>query len=177
MRNVRKNMGAVPLLLLLAACGGASMTGTNNSGISATALLSVSPAPSATNVPTTGPFVMVFNGAMHSGMEQYVDMHKGDVSGAVMPMTCAWSADQKTLTCNVNAPLASQTTYVLHMGAGMTGSSGGVINMTAGRMMGGIDVTSGMMNFSHGGQSTSMMGSGWLGTGGWYGMTFSFRTM
>ena len=177
MRSVLKNRGAVPLLLLLAACGGASMTGTNDSGISATALLSVSPAPSATNVSTTGPFVMVFNGAMHSGMEQYVDMHKGDVSGAVMPMTCARSADERTLTCTVNAPLASQTTYVLHMGAGMTGSSGGVIDMTAGRMMGGIDVTSGMMNGSHAGQSMSMMGAGWLGANGSFGMTFSFKTI
>jgi len=94
-------------------------------------------------------------------MEQYVMLHQGTgVTGPVHPMTCDWSADRTTLTCQPQGPLDPNTDYTLHLGSGMRDDEGHSIGMDGGYGMGGQMVGSGMM------------GGGMMGGG----MRFTFRT-
>ena len=49
-------------------------------------------------------------------MEQYVDLHEGDLDGPLVPIRCAWSSDRITLGCTPDAPLKARTRYSLHVG-------------------------------------------------------------
>jgi hypothetical protein len=136
---------------------------------SATALQSVTFGPATFQHPG-GTVAMQFNGAMMSGMEQYVDLHQGDTTGSEVPMTCSMSADRAMISCAPNTVLTPGAQYTLHMGAGMMGSNGTPVDMSAGMGMGGTWMTSGMM----GGHNGAMMGSGWTDTAGHGGMLFTF---
>jgi hypothetical protein len=117
-----------------------------------------------------GTMTMGFNGTMMAGMEQYVDLHRGDTTGAQVAMTCTMSSDRTMISCAPDAALAPGAGYTLHMGAGMMGSTGMPIDMSPGMGMGGTWMTSGMS----GGHNGSMMGSGWTDTDGHSGMLFAF---
>lgn len=117
-----------------------------------------------------GSMTMDFNGAMMAGMEQYVDLHRGDRTGALVPMTCTMSTDRTMISCVPNAALAPGAQYTLHMGAGMMGSTGSPIDMAPGMGMGGAWMSGGMS----GGHNGSMMGSGWTDSSGHAGMLFTF---
>jgi len=120
--------------------------------------------------------VLTFSGSMAQGMEAYMDMHTGTTAGAIMPMACSWSADRTTLTCT-HAPLAGGSTYTIHVGGGMRDAGGNPIDMgDMMNMLGGTWLQSGMMGGMHAGQSMGMMGSGWMGSNGSYGMMFTFTT-
>ncbi len=173
MSNLARAMSLVTVLVA-AGCGG-NATGPNGPE-SASALLAVAPAGDATNVNRMGPMTMTFDGAMGTGMEQYVDLHHGDLSGPLHPMTCTWSADRSVLTCVPTSPMDPDDMYTLHMGGGMRGAQGGAVNMGRGSTMGGHTIQGNMMNGSHAGQPMSMMGSGWRGADGSYGMMFQFHT-
>ena len=138
--------------------------------------MSVSPAGGATGMAVGSPMTFRFNGAMGTGMEQYVDLHMGDLSGAEVAMSCAWSADRTLLTCTPGSPLASRTTYALHLGGGMTSAGGMAVDYTAGLSTGGQWIMGGMMTGTHGGMGWGMMGSGWHNANGSYGMVFTFTT-
>lgn len=168
--------------ILAGACGGGSdmmgsgMNGRGGMATSAT-LMSVSPAGGATGVPVATSVTIRFGGAMAGGMEQYVDLHVGDLSGPVVAMGCAWSADRTVLTCTPAAPLAPQTTYAIHVGGGMTGASGAAVDYTTyGPGMGGQWLMGSMMTSTHGGMAWGMMGNGWRHANGSYGMVFAFTT-
>ena len=152
--------------LLVLACSSDNTTPTTTA---ATALDAVAIDP-ATAAHPGGTMTMEFNGAMMTGMEQYVDLHRGDTTGAQVPMTCTMSSDRTTITCAPNAALTPGAEYTLHMGAGMTGSSGTPIDMSAGMGMGGSWMTGGMGG-SHNG---AMMGGGWTDSAGHTGMLFPF---
>ena len=153
--------------LLVAGCGSTMM----DSSLS-TQLVSVSPRGGAVGVSTTPDIVLSFNHAMMAGMEQYLALHLGTVTGPTIPMSCSWSDGRKTLSCHPGQPLASATSYTIHMGGGMMDSDGQPVGMDSyGMGMGGQWATGGMM----GGQS-GMMGPGWQGAGGTYGMMFGFTT-
>ena len=164
------------------ACGGGSsmtgsdMTGSGGGPAAGAALMSVSPAGGATGMAVGSPMTFRFSGAMGTGMEQYVDLHMGDLSGAEIAMSCAWSADRTQLTCTPSSPLASRTTYALHLGGGMMGSGGGAVDYTAGLGMGGQWIMGGMMTGTHGGMAWGMMGNAWRSANGSYGMVFTFTT-
>jgi len=164
------------------ACGGgSSMTGSgmNGSGGGTAAgatFMSVSPAGGAIGMAVGSPMTFRFSGAMGAGMEQYVDLHMGDLSGAEVAMSCAWSADRTQLTCTPGSPLASRTTYALHLGGGMTSAGGMAVDYTAGLSTGGQWIMGGMMTGTHGGMGWGMMGSGWHNANGSYGMVFTFTT-
>ena len=164
------------------ACGGGSsmtgsdMTGSGGGPAAGAALMSVSPAGGATGMAVGSPMTFRFSGAMGTGMEQYVDLHMGDLSGAEIAMSCAWSADRTQLTCTPSSPLASRTTYALHLGGGMMGSGGGAVDYTAGLGMGGQWIMGGMMTGTHGGMGWGMMGGVWRNANGSYGMVFTFTT-
>jgi hypothetical protein len=140
-------------------------------------LQSVAPSGGATNVAATGPMTATFSGAMGPGMEGFVDLHHGDTSGPVMPMTCAWSTDRMTLTCRPDAPMDPDDMYTFHLGGGMMDASGMRLNMDRGLQMGGQRLSGSMLNGMHAGQPMSMMAPGWRAADGSYGMTFSFQTL
>jgi hypothetical protein len=181
-----KQVGVSAALLaaaLVGACGGgSSMTGPgmNGSGGGSTsagaAFMSVSPAGGATGMAVGSPITLRFSGAMGAGMEQYLDLHMGDLSGPEVAMSCAWSADRTQLTCTPGSPLASRTTYAIHVGGGMMTSGGAAVDYTAGLGMGGQWIMGGMMTGTHGGMQWGMMGSGWRNANGSYGMVFTFTT-
>jgi Bacterial Ig-like domain len=173
----------VSAAMLEGACGGGSSMGPMGGGpVEATpgtgsAFMSVSPAAGATSVATGSPVMFRFSAAMAEGMEQYVDLHKGDLSGPVVPMACAWSAGQTVLTCTPAAPLAPHTTYAIHLGGGMMSAGGMPIDYTTyGLGIGGQWIMGGMMSGTHGGMGWGMMGSGWRNANGSYGMVFTFTT-
>lgn len=176
MRNV------VPAFVsaILAATVACSGTGTGPAS-AATALVTVSPVGGATNVGSGAPIVVAFSQPMGSGMEMYVSLHEGDVTGPTVPGVMTWSSDHRTLTFTPTNPLKSATAYTLHVGGGMNDADGNPIDMTAHGMMGGQWASGSMMNgggmMGGGGpMSGQEMGPGWLGSNGMYGMVFHFTT-
>ncbi len=138
----------------------------------ATQLLSVSPRGGATAVATASDVVLSFNRPMMVGVEQYVVLHQGGVTGLAMPIQCNWSDGQRTLTCRPTQPLAPASVFTIHMGGGMTDADGQGVGMGQfGMGMGGRWATGGMM-----GSQSGMMGTGWTHSNGSYGMLFEFTT-
>ena len=166
--------------VLAGACGGGSSTmpsGMGGDGGAGAAFLSESPAAGTTGVATSTSITFRFSGAMGAGMEQYVDLHMGDLSGAEVAMGCTWSADRTVLTCTPASPLAAHSTYAIHLGGGMMSAAGVAVDYTTyGPGAGGQWIMGGMMTGSHGGMAWGMMGSGWRNPNGSYGMVFTFTT-
>ena len=160
--------------------------------IEASAFLSVIPQGNATGIDPNTPIVIEFTHAMRPGMEEYADVHEGSVEGPLVPGTWSWNAAFTMLTFTHDAPLKSQTLYVIHIGGGMQDREGQHIDYEQhGVGMGGQWMTRQM---HQGGQHGYGMGQGGMGglggmgggTGmgeGWihpanggYGMIFSFTT-
>jgi hypothetical protein len=173
MTRLSSALAVAAAALLLGACSD-SATGVSPG----TSLLQVVPQGGATEVAPDASLVITFSGMMGPGMEQYVDLHQGPVSGSVMPMTCSWSDDRAVLTCNPNEPLQNQTEYTMHLGTGMRDVDGRLVTMEQpGMSMGGQMVSAGMMmGGSHAGQSIDGMGPRWRDSDGHLGMAFSFTT-
>ncbi len=154
--------------LALSACSDSTAPAT-------TILTAVSPAPAAAAVATSSTITLTFGQPMMAGMEQYMDLHQGGITGPTVPMGCVWSPDHTTLTCTPSTPLAAGTQFTIHVGAGMTDSQGHMMDMDEWTTMGGQWATSGMMGGTHAGQSMGVMGPGWR-HGAHYGMLFTFTT-
>lgn len=153
-------------------CSGGNMTPS-----STTALLEVTPSGGAADVAPDGAITIRFSGPMGMGMEQYVNLHLGTINGAVVPVSCTWSADRTTLTCVPSPALQGQRLYTLHIGTGMMDANGyGVVMEDPGVRMGGEPVTSGMMAGMHAGQPVNAMGAGWRNAEGHFGLAFGFTT-
>jgi hypothetical protein len=146
-------------------------------GPSATAeFLSVSPTGDASSVSISSGITVRFSTRMGGGMEQFIDVHEGDAGGPVVPMACSWSGDRTTITCQPTQPLRHQTRYATHMGGGMMDADDHPVNMTPGLQGGGQWLMPNMMGGSHAGMPMGMMGTGWKGSNGSYGMCFFFTT-
>jgi hypothetical protein len=168
---------------VLVACGGSGQTtgpgdGTTGGGTMGAAFVSVTPQGGMTGVSSTAPLSFRFGGPMAPGMEQYFDMHVAGLDGPTVPMTCGWSPDRSTLTCDPGSPLQPHTTHAIHMGGGLTDASGRPVNYdTNGSTMGGQWIMVGTMPGMHdGGMGWGMMGGGWRHGNGSYGMVFTFTT-
>jgi hypothetical protein len=177
---------AVVGTIVAAACGSDTTAPDGSTVPSASALLSVNPEGGTTGVDPNGPFSFTFDGAMLSGMERYVDLHRGDVTGPIHPLSCAWSPDHSTLTCTPATPLDPVTGYTLHVGGGVRGSNGTPIQMDPGSC-GGAWAEPGppdghgpgeghMWGENHGGEPWPTMDSGWRHLNGTYGMVIPFQT-
>jgi Big-like domain-containing protein len=166
------------LALGLGACSGSDTGTTGPEPTGTTALESVVPAAGATHVNPAGPMTIRFSGPMAAGMQQYVDLHRGDVAGPIVPMSCAMSADLAAITCTPDQPLEQHTRYTLHMGSGMMDAQGHHAEVEQhGMGMGGQPVTGGMMGGMHGGEPWGMMGGDWSDPqDGHPGMAFDFTT-
>ena len=172
---------AFGVVLLGFGCGGNSgnMMGPSpvGTGSASATFMSVTPQGGTTGMPVTSQVGLRFGASMGVGMEQYVDLHMGDLAGPTVPMSCGWSADRATLTCTPQVPLSPRTTYVVHIGGGMMTQAGQILDYTQyGPMMGGQWIMGGMMGSSHGGDPWGMMGPGWHNPNGSYGMAFTFTT-
>lgn len=169
---------ALGAAVLLAACGGSS-TGPGSPSPT-TSIVGVSPAGGATNVSVSTVVTLHFDHAMMPGMEQYVALHRDSLLGPLVPGTMAWSDDRMRLTFTPASPLAPHTTYVLHIGGGMTDSTGTPIDYGRCPGFGGQGVTGGMMgdpeHMGGGHMGGGEMGPGWQGHDGGYGMAFVFTT-
>ncbi len=165
--------------LVAGACGSSQpgQTTTNPAPGTAAALTTVSPAAGATSVALNSSIVLGFSGAMASGMEQFMDLHMGDLSGATVAMSCTWSAGRESVTCTPLSPLMPHTTYAIHVGGGMMGANGMMVDYSRGLAIGGQWIMGGMMPGSHGGgMGWGMMGGDWRNPNGSYGMVFTFTT-
>lgn len=153
-----------------------------------TALLSVIPQGGATGVDPNGPLIIQFSHAMQAGMEEYADVHEGDVEGPLVEGAWSWNQDLTELTFTPSTPLKPQTQYVVHIGGGMLDEDGNPINYGQhGLGMGGQWMTQqmhqgGRHGYGQGGMGGGMgggtgMGAGWTHpTNGSYGMIFTFTT-
>lgn len=170
MRTVRSILVATGVLATLASCaGGAGTSGPDP--VDAVTLQSISPANGVTGVSITMPMTMRFSGPMAQNMEHYIALHEGTMSAPVVPGRWNWSADRRTLSFAPDTPLRSHTTYVIHMGGGMQGASGMPMDYAPCAALGGRSVVGAMM-----GGATGMMGPGWKGADGGYGMMFTYTT-
>lgn len=169
-RTAEQILVAAALLATLAGCHvGSDMNGPEHGG--AVSLQSISPANGMNGVAITMPMTMRFSGAMGMNMERYVALHEGTLSGAVVPGRWTWSADRRTLTFTPDTPLRARTNYIIHMGGGLQGGNGMPVDYASCAALGGRGATGAMM-----GGATGMMGDGWKGADGGYGMIFSFTT-
>ena len=153
------------------------------------ALLSVIPQGNATGIDPNAPIVIEFTHTMMLGMEEFADVHEGHIEGTLVPGSWSWNVDRTKLTFTPDAPLKSQTQYVIHIGGGMQDQEGHHINYEEhGFGMGGQWMTQQMHQggqHGHGmgqggmggmGGGTSM-GEGWVHpTNGGFGMIFTFTT-
>jgi hypothetical protein len=168
----------VASLAVIVACG-SDGTGPSSPPPAAatTELLSVMPPGGSTGVSTTGNMVMTFDHPMMVGMEQYLDLHRGDASGPLEPIGCTWSSDRLTVTCQPAEPLQHDSEYTFHAGGGMMDADDHPIDLGPhGTQMGGQWLMPGMMGGMHAGMPMSGMGAGWKAANGSYGMVFTFAT-
>lgn len=168
--------GLVMLLPITGACGNDPAE-----PFEATHVASVVPAGDATGVAVDAPIVVEFTHPMMAGMEQYVALHRGDVTGPVVPGEWSWSADRTRLTFVPAAALEPQTRYTLHVGGGLRDADGRPLGLNEHcRQLGGQWADRSMMGSGPGSGGMmgggGMMGSGWQHANGTYGMLFTFVT-
>lgn len=164
--------------LLAAGCGSETAMMTGPGGATGSpAFVAMAPAGGARGVPVGSSLDFRWSTPMGVGMEQFVDLHVGDLSGPVVPMSCAWSGDRTSLVCAPVSPLQPGTHYMVHVGGGLVDATGQVVDMsTYGPGLGGQWAQGGMMGPGHGGTGWGMMGAGWRHSNGAYGMVFTFTT-
>lgn len=169
------------VVLILAACGGETDMPAGPGQMGTTAFMFVSPGGSAMGVPVGTPLTFQWSTPMGAGMEQFIDLHMGDLEGPVVPMSCGWQTDRTSLVCTPSAPLLHGTRYMVHVAGGMVDANGRVVDMDQnGPGFGGQWITGGVMGGvmggSHAGTGWGMMGAGWRHPNGSYGMAFTFTT-
>lgn len=139
--------------------------------------MSISPRGGARGVPVGTSLEFHWDVPMGVGMEQFIDLHMGDLAGPVTPMSCDWSADQNTLVCTPSSLLQTGTQYLVHIGGGMLDANGQVVDMVQyGPGYGGQWIQGGMMGPFHAGTNWGAMGGPWRHANGAFGMLFTFTT-
>jgi hypothetical protein len=138
-------------------------------------LSSVAPVGGATNVDINTTISVGFSHAMQAGMEQYMVVHEGDLSGPLVPGTWTWSDGGTICEFTPDGPFGHQMQYMLHVGGGVKDVHGHHVDFTDGvTHMGGHMIHDTMMHGSMMGRS--MMGEGWMHPDGTYGVGFPFTT-
>ncbi len=142
-----------------------------------TQLGSVVPAPGAVGVDPAGVIMIGFTHAMAGGVEQFMVLHDGGVTGPLVAGAWTWSPDRTRATFRPAAPLRSATSYTVHVGGGLMDAVGHRVGLERhGIPMGGQWVTGSMMGGGMMGATAAMMGPGWRHENGSYGMIFTFTT-
>lgn len=121
-----------------------------------------------------------FDHPLAPGMEAYMALHEGSLSGPVVDGTWTMTSDRMELRFQPTRPLTPARVYTVHVGAGMVDQSGEHVSLGMhGPGLGGEWVTQSMMTsaMGMGGPTGTMMGAGWAHpTNGTFGMTFTFTT-
>jgi hypothetical protein len=158
--------------LATAACSGGEETSAPSGSA---VVLAVAPAANSTGVSPTSSITIAFSHRMMAGMELLVVLHHGTVTGPEVAGTWAWSLDRTTLTFRPDEPLASRTTYVLHLSPNLKDAAGNTVDFAAcaGHVR-GQPVPGSMFGW----RGSCGAGPGWkAGSGTWgYGMSFTFTT-
>lgn len=169
----RSRVLAAALALAGAGCGGSSTTAPP---AATAAIVAVIPAGGSTGVDPAAPITIAFSHAMMASAQMLVTLHVGSIAGPLVAGTTSWSATRDTLTFTPAAPLAPHTTYVLHVGGGMTDATGAPVDYGRCGALGGQSATPQMMQGGMMGGQGGEMGPGWQGRDGNYGMVFTFTT-
>ena len=171
-----RSVGMTVLLTSALACSDSATA----PGATGPALVDVEPQSGEVNFDPAGIPTLRFDGALAPGMEQFVALHRGSISGPVVEGAWSRSADGMSLRFQPTQPLEPGTLHTIHVGSGMTNESGHPVSLGMhGPELGGTWVTEGMMNqaIGMGGPAGSMMGVGLAHpTNGTFGMTFPFTT-
>lgn len=169
-----------PLSLLLATSLGVGIAACNDEAVApqvteAPALVSIVPLDGAVGVDPTASVTLVFDHALMEGMENFLNVHEGSLGGPSVDGSRERAPDGRTVIFRPTAPLSPATTYVVHVGGGMTGPDGTPVDLGShGPTMGGDWATGSMMGP---GGSARHGADGWLHpTNGSYGMVFAFTT-
>jgi hypothetical protein len=159
-------------LLVTIAAGGCSA---QSMGVEPEAqLAAVYPPGGSVDVSVDGTITVAFTHPMMAGMEAYLALQEGDVTGPLVPGTWTWSQDRTSSTFAPSVPLQPGTVYTIHVGGGLRTDMGQPVGFEMyGMQMGGQWATGNMMQ---GGMGPSMMGPGWLHGDGTFGMVFTFMT-
>lgn len=172
-------MFGVALLVGIAACSEGPVTPGTDDAL----MLSVQPSGGSVGVGVGSEVVVTFDHALGAGMEAYVALHEGSLQGPVVEGTWEMSSERTALTFKPKAPLRRATTYVIHLGGGMSAANGHRVNLGVhGMAMGGQWATGSMMGGMSGGMGMGSVGAGMMGSGwkhpsnGSYGMAFTFTT-
>lgn len=149
----------------------------------ATILTAVQPEGGTTGVDPNAEVVLEFSHPVNPAMSDYADVHEGDLEGPEVAGMWSWSQDHTVLTFRPEEPFAPATTYVAHVGGGMTDADSDHVGLSEhGSHMGGEWATGSMMGSGHaggmmGGDGSGHMGEGWEHpSNGSYGMVFRFTT-
>ena len=168
------SMGMVAVLAGGVAAGACSDGGPT--GADATVVTAVTPVGGAVAVEPTTPIEIAFSRSMMSGMEVYAALHRGTVAGPEVSGAWTWADDHMTLRFTPDAPLDSATAYAIHLGGGMMDGDGNALSYDSclgdygGDWVTAETMGGGMMG------TRDMMGPGWRGMNGMYGVMFAFRT-
>ena len=170
MRDARATaLVATATLLVAASCS--SGTGLYNGVQTATVLQAVAPAGGSIGVSTKDSVVITFSSSTRSGMELFVSLHQGSVTGPTVAHAATWSPDHSTLILRPDSALQAGKPYTVHIGGGILDKFGNTIDMGQnGLSQGGAWATTTLMSGS--GETTP----GWLGLNGDYGLLFNFST-
>ena len=160
------------LLMALAACSGTPTQ------VGSTALLTVVPAAGATNVDINAIIEVRFDNPVNPGTMQPIALQVGNCPGPVVMGTWVRTADGLGLRFEPLQPLDPATQYTIHVGGGVTGSEGAIVDLDLrGPALGGAWVTREMVLGMTGmGMSQTHSGQEWLSPNGMYGLAFIFTT-
>ena len=146
----------------------------------ATALLGIAPLNGSADISVGTSVVATFDHPVGVGMEAFAALHEGALTGTEVEGVWTLSSDRTALAFQPDRALKPATTYVLHLGGGMTDDHGNHVNLGQhGLGMGGEWATASMMTggMGMGAGNGHMLGSGWTHpSNGSYGMIFSFTT-
>jgi hypothetical protein len=168
-------MVATGLVILAVGAGACSENPVSPDGDTQLAL--VVPAGGSIGVDPGGNVTVDFSHSLMAGMEEYMVVHEGDVTGPLVPGSWSWSGNRTHAVWTPASFLKANTTYMLHLGGGMLDGEGHEVGFSQhGSGMGGQWATAAMMGNGMAGSTGSMMGTGWRHADGTYGMVFRFTT-
>lgn len=109
---------------------------------------------------------VTFSGPLASGMEDYIDVHEGSITGPVVSLNCSQTGTGAIVNCSPRPPFAWEagTEYWVHVGGSLKGRNGGAVDLTSiGTALGGRIVTTEELGAGAHPAATDSLGGGWVG--------------
>jgi Bacterial Ig-like domain len=153
-------------ITLLGACSNEDPTSVEES----VEVSAMSPTAGATNVDVGTTVSLTFSHPMGAGMEAYMGLYEGDLSGPRVPGSWMWSPDRARVEFHPDAPLRSQFRYTVHIGGAVQDATGRHLNYELCINRHGAQWAWGQMMGGH------QPGAGWKHENGSYGVFYGFET-